>query len=142
MRKLSLIIPLIVGLFFGFLFGQSELAKLTQPAAPPAVVAPQEVSLMLDYGDGKVSIFTAALNANETLFDFTKRLTDQNKLSFVYKDYKDLGMLVQEIGSHKNSPRAYWQYWVNNKYAQVGASTYVVKAGDIIEWKLIKGQQP
>ena len=65
----------------------------------------------------------------------------KNKLSFEFKDYSYLGTLVTKIGSKTSgADNRYWQYWVNDKYSAVGASSYIVKSGDIIEWKFIKQQ--
>lgn len=46
------------------------------------------------------------------------------------------GDLVTSInGTQGNGPK-YWTFYVNGKEAQVGASSYVTKNSDKIEWKL------
>ena len=47
-----------------------------------------------------------------------------------------MGELVTQIGLKKNGEEnKYWQFWVNDEYAKVGVSAYIVEAGDKIKWK-------
>lgn len=35
-----------------------------------------------------------------------------------------------------NSKKEFWAFYINNKYAEVGAGSYVLKSLDKIEWKI------
>ncbi len=49
-----------------------------------------------------------------------------------------MGDLITQIGDRVNGTGGnYWQYWVNNNYASVGADSYIVKGRDVIEWKFM-----
>jgi hypothetical protein len=57
------------------------------------------------------------------------------------KDFgKDLGEFVESIEGVKPGKDEFWSFYVNGKQAQVGASSYVTKKGDVIEWRLEKIQ--
>ncbi len=101
------------------------------------------VSLMVDYGDGTIDTYpNLAPTAHETLFALTKRVAEAHDIAFAYKDYANLGSFVSQIGPARELPSdVYWQYWVNNVYAQVGSDAYEVQPGDVIVWKLTKSKQ-
>jgi hypothetical protein len=47
-----------------------------------------------------------------------------------------MGTLVEKIGEQANGTDGnYWMYYVNDTFAPVGADAYIVKKGDVIEWK-------
>lgn len=94
------------------------------------------VSVMIDYGDGEVATYNAPLTAGENLFQVTEKLTKENNLAFESKEYEGLGTLITKIGKKENGVGdRYWQYWVNNQKPEVGASAYVPRPGDYVEWK-------
>lgn len=101
-------------------------------------------NLMFDFGNGDIRTFNnIVIEDDTTIFELVKEVTSKNNIEFGYKDYGgDLGMLVESIGEKKNDfdTGYYWQYWVNNDYAKVGASVYKLKNYNIIEWKYTKGQ--
>ena len=73
------------------------------------------------------------------MFDFTKNELARKNITFEYQEYPSLGSMVTKIGDKKSSEKdGYWQYWINGEYASVGASDYLLKPGDKIEWKFSK----
>jgi hypothetical protein len=103
----------------------------------------ETVSLMIDYGDGTLDIFDDLTVATETpLFDVIDTATKANGVELTYTDYGgDLGVFIETIGGvGGGSEDMWWQYWVNNKYGQIGVSSYILEQGDVIEMKFIKGQ--
>lgn len=139
MRKNRLIpfaLTLGVGLFFGFLIGQriqpNQAGTIGLDAARPGTFG-----LMLDFGDGNIETFQDIEFAErEKLFDVLKEFTNEKGIQFAFEAYKGLGKLVSQIGEKKNgADNKYWQYWVNNRHADVGADQYVLKSGDVVEWK-------
>jgi hypothetical protein len=61
--------------------------------------------------------------------------TKENNFSFISKEYPGLGIFVDEINGIKGTPQKYWIYYVNGKEAPIGISNYILKDGDIINWK-------
>jgi len=52
------------------------------------------------------------------------------------KDYSGIGKFVETIDGVKPDSKHFWAFYVNGKSSNVGASSYVLKNGDKIEWKL------
>ena len=141
-RKITifLIIGLIVGFAAGFLFKGGNFSN--QPSLPRNTANQNQeskVSLMVDFGDGDVKTYNdISISQGENLFDAMKKVIQEGGVAFEYKEYKDLGMLITKIKDKENGAgNKYWQYWVDNKKADVGASSYFPQNNDIIEWKFI-----
>jgi hypothetical protein len=125
-----------VVLALGFIAGSvSQRQSLPAPQAVKSVLA----SIMVDYGNGAIKIYSdLAPTPNEPLTELLARTLKRENVEFTLKEYAGLGTLVTKIGNKENGmDQKYWQYWVNNKSPDVGASAYPVQAGDIIEWKFI-----
>ncbi len=97
-------------------------------------------TLIFDFGDGRREIFAnEKFKQGENLFDFTKNELARKNITFEYQEYPSLGSMVTKIGDKKSSEKdGYWQYWINGEYASVGASDYLLKPGDKIEWRFSK----
>ena len=52
------------------------------------------------------------------------------------KSYSGIGEMVLSIDGIKPDSEHFWAFYVNGKSSNVGASSYVLKNGDKIEWKL------
>ena len=147
MKKSALIVivAVVVGLFFGFLWGRSltpptQIVSVDSSVAAAPAIVPHTASLMIDYGDGTVRTYIGIplSDNNESVLNV---LYDQVKLAGLNietKDYGDMGRLITKIGSKTNGDGGkYWQYWVNNVSITRAASAYIVKPGDVIEWKFL-----
>lgn len=66
----------------------------------------------------------------QTALDLLKQ-----KASVQTKHYKFGDMVTSINGVSGNGPK-YWSFYVNGKMSDVGASTYITKNSDQIEWKL------
>lgn len=146
MKLIAKIIIVVVVFVAGFYVGgQQALSpsngnqEIIQEEANEEILA----NLMLDFGNGQVRTFNdVSLPKDATAFEFLNQTTSENNLELGSKDFGELGAFVESIGDIKNdvSGDRFWQYWVNNVYAKVGASLYKLNDGDIIEWKFIRGQ--
>ncbi len=58
------------------------------------------------------------------------------KHKVVAKTYSGIGEFVESIDGMKPDSQHFWAFYVNGKSSNVGASSYVLKSGDKIEWKL------
>ena len=52
------------------------------------------------------------------------------------KTYSGIGEFVESIDGIKPDSKHFWEFFINGKSSQVGASDYTLKNGDVIEWKL------
>ena len=80
--------------------------------------------------------YEAAIKPGSSAYEAMEVLKQENKINFSGKDYSGLGFFVEEVNGLKNNPAGEnWLYYVNGSLAPVGASNYIIKANDIIEWK-------
>ena len=142
MKILSKILILIVVFAIGFFSGQ-YLAKIETLPKKIEVGQEIEVSLLLDLGEGNIKNFKdIRLSEGKTVFDLLKKVTEENNLEFSFKEYPDLGVFVESIDNIGIDPKSnkWWQYWVNNEYAQLEAGSFFLEDSDTVEWKYIESQ--
>lgn len=134
---------LILGLLFvvaGFLLGlgvnqdkdvvDSDVGLVIGEATRPA-------NMMIDTGDDLLGFNNLVIAENDTVWSVLERTSrEQEELSVSSTDYGELGILIESINEYENgADKNYWQYWVNNKYADISADNYVLSSGDVILWK-------
>jgi len=72
----------------------------------------------------------------ESLFAITQTIAKERNWSFDFKDYGEMGLLIEQIGNNKNGDeQKYWQYFVDREQPQVSADKYFPAAGATIDWK-------
>lgn len=74
--------------------------------------------------------------AGQSLYDALVLAKEVQKITFSGKNYSGLGFFITDIGSLHSGNGKNLFYYINNKEASVGVSSYFLKDGDIIEWKL------
>ncbi|OJI07212.1 hypothetical protein BK004_01630 [bacterium CG10_46_32] len=134
---------LILGLLFlvsGFLLGVGWSGQqIKQRALQPegSTTLEQSVSMLIDTGSELVGLNHITFNQGDTVWSVLERAAEEYpELSVVSTDYGDLGVLIQSINNYESGKdNNYWQYWVNNEYAEVAANNHPVVAGDSIMWK-------
>ncbi len=144
----SIFVAFLAGLLIGVSSGDRITERLERARAEKNVQesgGEQETrtaSIMFDFGDDALrAVPDVSFTEGETLFALLKRVTQQENFAFEYKEYEGLGTLITKIGEKENSADgAYWQYWVNNRYAEVGADRYMLKPDDVILWKFTRYQ--
>lgn len=152
MKLISKIFVLIGVFIIVFIFGREYIKEPESKTGKPVIEQKKEeprkeqeyVSLILNFGDSDIKKFNnIVLRDNFTVFDILKEIIAANNINFDYKDYGgDMGVFVNAIGEKTNNFNSgyYWQYWINGQYSKVGASSYKLKAGDVVEWKYAKSE--
>jgi hypothetical protein len=157
MKLLAKIIIIIAVFFCGFYFGQKQVLSpnemLEFTAKPleieegnvPNQVVLSEISaaLVIDFSNGQIEEYGKVnLPLRSSVFDLLKKAAAENEIELRFKSYGEMGIFIESIGGVENdfAGDRFWQYWVNGEYAKIGAGSYQLKDGDIVEWKLIKGQ--
>lgn len=74
--------------------------------------------------------------SNTIFYDALQEAKNAGILNFNGKNYPGLGFFVTDIGDLHSGGGKNLLYYVNGKEATVGVSSYTLKDGDIIEWKL------
>ncbi len=93
----------------------------------------ENISATLIVG-GKKILLTSQINSS--LYDVLLEAKKNNQINFTGKVYPLLGFFVDSIDNLKNKDGKYLFYYINGKEASVGVSNYILKDGDVIEWKL------
>lgn len=125
----------LLGVSVGSEYKNSDSNTYLQGQAQPIA------SLMIDYGDGRVNTYEDLLGT--TAFDVVRQAADKNGFDLKYKDYGgELGVFIESINGVGADPsgKKWWQFWVNNTYSNVGASSHTIQPNDVIEFKYIQGQ--
>lgn len=149
-RNLIITSVLLAGLlaFAGYYYQSVAIPPASNNTAPvststaiSALPAPStSFTLILDLTSGQKSL-QEEFNVGANLFDILKAVAVAEGIEIKFKEYQGMGFLVDSIGGDKNGTGGkYWQFWINGKYATVGASSYKVQPGDVIEWKFTKDQ--
>jgi len=82
------------------------------------------------------------LKPGDTVWSVLKRELDARNISYEYKWYEMYdSTYVQSIdgdGEFDHGPLSGWMYSVNGQYYQYGASQYVLRDGDVVQWSYSK----
>jgi hypothetical protein len=129
MKKILLTLLIICGIGAAYLLATqspqiSQQNQYTTQEVRQATVRAGTTTAPLEFTDG------------ETLYQALVRAKEQNKIVFTAKEYPGLGFLVTDIGSLSPANGMYLMYYINGTEASTGVSSYTLKNGDIIEWKL------
>jgi len=73
---------------------------------------------------------------NTVFYDALVQAKNQGQIVFNGKNYLGLGFFITDIETLHSGGGKDLLYYVNGKEATVGVSSYTLKNGDIIEWKL------
>ncbi len=85
---------------------------------------------------------TVEFKSGGLLLDVLKEFNQKYPaLNLQTKDFGQMGVLVEQMGSQKNGTDGkYWQYFVNGAQPMVGADKYVLQSNDRVEWKFAKSE--
>lgn len=104
----------------------APVVRVEQPVKPQAKV-------VIENGE----IRTEATVSAKTAFEALEIITSQQHLTPKVKQY-DFGVFVEGIGGVDNTKDKAWIYFVNGKSPEMAADKYLLKPGDVVEWKYIK----
>jgi hypothetical protein len=76
------------------------------------------------------------IEEKDTVYQVMQKAMQNNQVTFDGREYLGLGFFVTQVGSLVNGNGKNLMYYVNDKEASVGVSSYVLSDGDSIEWKL------
>jgi Domain of unknown function (DUF4430) len=125
---------------------QTQQDKVSESSEPkvetPKVNTVQRASTsdQVVFPKARISIFgedlEVAITDKMTVYDAMNVLKEEGKITFEGKNYPGLGFFVTKINSLESGDGKNLMYDINGVEASVGISTYEIKEGDIIEWKL------
>ena len=85
---------------------------------------------------------TLEFKKNIMLLEALKELNKEHPaLNLQTKDFGEMGVLVEQMGSQKNGTDGkYWQFFVNGVQPMVGADKYVLQNNDRVEWRFAESE--
>ena len=120
---------LVISPFFSF---EKQAYKKTEALLPFSTeIKDQSFTLIAREIDTRLPI-----SPNTLLYDALEEVKNTGKITLLGKNHPGLGFFVTEIGSLHSGNGKNLLYYINGKEATVGVSSYKLKDGDIIEWKL------
>lgn len=112
--------------------------KPSQPEPTPIVQGLKNtISITIDFGDGKTLNLEAPIKENLTAFTLLEKISEEKGLDLKTKKY-DFGIFVESINGLKSDQNLAWIYFVNGKSGETASDQYVLKEGDLVEWKYQK----
>jgi len=126
MKKILLFILFFLIIISGYFFYQNKLLL-----AKKSVIQQQNLTVYLKL-IGQTDFIKQEIIAGKTALDLIKE-----KAKVVTKG-ESVNAYVVEINEKKaeDSKKEFWAFYVNDKQAEVGAGSYILKEGDKIEWKI------
>ncbi len=139
--KLALV--LVTGVLLGLsVNGWSAPPADQQSDQPTRPAAEATASTMIDLGDRIVTCEEGEVAAETTAWDLLRACAAERELELATEDYGEMGLLITAIGGRENGRGdRYWQYWVNNQYANIGSQDRQISAGDVILWNYTSSKQ-
>jgi len=101
------------------------------PSATPTPIPKKLVAVEIQ----NLANYQVELQENDTAFAVLKRASGENNFSLDWQDYGELGVFVKCIAGICGHDNYYWAFYYNEGYALVGASSQLVKEGDLTAWK-------
>ncbi len=148
MRQIKTYIIIIIIAFVGFIIGAFKIFDIIQPATfekeespqPNASEAVKKIvkgSIIFESsGINDIKNYSVEFNENTTVFDVLKLTASDNAIEIKTKQY-DFGVFIESVGGLLNTKDKAWIYFVNGKSGNIAADKYILKNGDIVEWKYI-----
>ena len=123
----------------GFILVIASVFVLAQDESVVSTTAVQEASRQetATFAAAEKS-YSVAVTQGETVLDAMLALQSVGDFTFTGRDYSGLGFFVDSIQGVANAGGKYWVFYVNGISATIGASSQIIRAGDLIEWKYEK----
>ena len=96
---------------------------------------PRENAIYIEI-DTPAKQYKFQIPSETNLYDAMNLLSKDTDFRFEAKSFSDLGYYIKSINGQPETFGRYWMYYVNGKSASVGVSSYILKANDVITWKL------
>ncbi len=111
-----------------------NLATSTEEDVKQVVLEVEKVNLTINFGEEKKTV-QVEFKDEMTVYDVLEQGAGDLGIILEIQTYS-VGIFIITIGDQKNGQdNNYWTYYVNDKFANIAADKYLLKAGDKVEWK-------
>ncbi|KKW01820.1 MAG: hypothetical protein A2898_05850 [Candidatus Kerfeldbacteria bacterium RIFCSPLOWO2_01_FULL_48_11] len=93
-----------------------------------------EATVVVNTGTGLPRNMSFDLAGDETAFDLLTRASLRENFVVETQQY-DFGIMINKIDGVGAEENRYWMYYINGASANIGADSYMVKPGDVIEFR-------
>lgn len=107
--------------------------KLTPKSIPKLAPSKNTENITIIAGEEKVNL---SVPADTSFYNALIETKSSGKITFSGKNYPGLGFFVTDIETLHAGDGKDLLYYINGKEATVGVSSYILKDGDVLEWKL------
>ena len=131
----------------GILIGQEQTILMLQPSndfnSLITRTAPIKVSLMIDFGDGRVEVYPeVVIKYSQSVVKLLEAVDNlqPNQLQIKYQLEEETGE-ISNLSIKGYPSTAYgkqWLVWLNNNLKEENFSKILLKSGDLVELKYIK----
>lgn len=135
-NKSLLLITLILGLlFFGFWYlsrlSRTQTPNISTPIPSSNSITKFQIEQKIDFGGlSPQEIKEVEVIEGESVFDVISK-----NAQIEFKEYS-FGKLIESINGVKNeTDNKYWIFYINSEESKVGATEYLLKPNDKIEWR-------
>ena len=136
-EKIILIVLIFLNFFGLFIFFSHPTPKETVPSQqnlnPIGKTYGVTQSVTILAGDVTAHL---RIPPNTIFYDALIQAKNSGIITFSGNNYTGLGFFVTDIGTLRAGNGKNLLYYINGKEAIVGVSSYTLKDGDVIEWKL------
>ncbi len=137
----------IIGIGFIFVWAKllgnlspSNISETDPDATGSASLQEQKVDLYVDYGNGKTTSYEGIIiDTKSTVLSILKKKLEQTGSTVTTKSY-NFGAMVESINGITNNSEYFWAFSVNGQPGSISADKYILKNGDVVEWKYTKIQ--
>lgn len=145
--KVLLLAVAIIGIGFIFVWAKllgnlspSNISETDPDATGSASLQEQKVDLYVDYGNGKTTSYEGIIiDTKSTVLSILKKKLEQTGSTVTTKSY-NFGAMVESINGITNNSEYFWSFSVNGQPGSISADKYILKNGDVVEWKYTKIQ--
>lgn len=145
--KVLLLAVAIIGIGFIFVWAKllgnlspSNISETDPDATGSASLQEQKVDLYVDYGNGKTTSYEGIIiDTKSTVLSILKKKLEQTGSTVTTKSY-NFGAMVESINGITNNSEYFWAFSVNGQAGSISADKYILKNGDVVEWKYTKIQ--
>lgn len=134
-KRIGIIFLVLTGVFaLGVSFG--TFIFKSEPAQVQLEGSEIITDLTIDYGNGDVQSFpNEVLLQGSSALDQLKAVERRHGILIETRNFLGIGVFVEGIHGVRNTNTSYWQYWVDDEYAKVGAGQYILQDGDRVLWR-------
>lgn len=115
----------------------NETSQFYDPDPQPTVNPEEIVTLLIDFGEQGTFDYQTDYTEGVTALEILQEGAQERDVVLETIEY-DFGTIVDSIDGMENTTELSWIYFINGESANVGADSYELKPGDVIEWRYIE----